>query len=88
MSRIDRFLRQGNYSQRLSSTAPVFLAGVLQDVTSNILEAAGKVAHSCGKKRIAPEHLYRVFQDNVQLQLLLKDDTTSVGDNMQDPKDK
>lgn len=87
VSRIARFLRQGNYSQRLSSTSPVFLAGILQYVTSNILALAGEVARSRGKKRIAPEHLYQVVQDNVQLQQLLKMDTKSMGDMIQAPED-
>lgn len=78
VSRVDRFLREGNYSRRLSSSAPVFLAGVLEYLTSNILELAGEEAHTSGRKRIAPEHLCRVVQNNDQLLQLFKEGTKSV----------
>ena len=78
VSRVDRFLREGNYSRRLSSSAPVSLAGVLEYLTSNILELAGEVAHTTGRKRIAPEHVCRVVQNNEQLHQLFKQGGTSV----------
>ncbi|KAL1764507.1 histone H2A-Bbd type 1-like [Sigmodon hispidus] len=84
VSRVDRCLREGNYSQRLSSSSPVFLAGVLEYVTSHILELAGEVAHNSGKKRIAPEHLYQVIQDNQQLKQLFQEDTKSMIDEILD----
>lgn len=62
----------------MSSSAPVFLAGVLEYLTSNILELAGEEAHTCGRKRIAPEHVCRVVQNNDQLQQLFKEGTKSV----------
>ncbi|XP_012976308.1 histone H2A-Bbd type 1-like [Mesocricetus auratus] len=79
VSRVDRFLREGNYSRRLSSSTPVFLAGVLEYLTSNILELAGEEAHTNGRKRITPEHLYRVVQNNEHLQELFKEDTRNSG---------
>ncbi|CAH6779648.1 H2al2a [Phodopus roborovskii] len=77
VSRVDRFLREGNYSRRLSSSAPVFLAGILEYLTSNILELAGEEAHINGRKRITPEHVYRVVQNNEHLQELFKEDANS-----------
>ncbi|KAL1785284.1 histone H2A-Bbd type 1-like [Sigmodon hispidus] len=74
VSRFDRLLREGNYSQRLSSSSPVFVAGVLEYLTSNILELAGKEAHISGKKRITAEHVYQVVQKNEQLHQLFKED--------------
>ena len=35
----------------------VYLAAVLQYLTSEILELAGEAAHLCRKKRISPRHL-------------------------------
>nr|XP_004665775.1 histone H2A-Bbd type 1-like [Jaculus jaculus] len=78
ISRVERFLRDGNYSQRLSSSTPVFLTGVLEYLTSNILDLAGKEAHNKGKKRITPEHIQKVVQDNQQLQQLFEDDTKTL----------
>ncbi|XP_050997050.1 histone H2A-Bbd type 1 [Acomys russatus] len=72
VGRVDRFLREGNYSRRLSSSAPVFLAAVLESVTSNLLELAGEEAHINGKKRIAPEHVIRVVKKKRGLRRLFK----------------
>lgn len=78
VSRVDRFLREGNYSRRLSSSAPVFFAGILEYLTSNILELAGEVANTNGRKRISPEHVRQVVQNNDQLHQLFKEDTIPV----------
>ena len=40
----------------------VYLAAVLQYLTSEILELAGGVAHLCQKKRISPRHLLMAAQ--------------------------
>ncbi|XP_050998235.1 histone H2A-Bbd type 1-like [Acomys russatus] len=84
VSRVDRFLREGNYSRRLSSSAPVFFAGVLEYVTSNLLELAGEEAHTNGKKRIAPEHVIRVVKNNEQLHHLFKNTANSLFDETPD----
>lgn len=77
VSRVDRFLRDGHFSRRLSSSAPVFFAGVLEYLTSNILELAGEKAHMSGRKRITPEHVCQVVQNNDQLCQLFKEERKS-----------
>ncbi|XP_048191402.1 histone H2A-Bbd type 1 [Perognathus longimembris pacificus] len=72
VSRMDRFLRKGNYAQRLTSSTPVFLAGVLEYLVSNILDLAGKEAHNNGKKRIGPEHVTKVMRRKKQLRVFLR----------------
>ncbi|XP_034342218.1 histone H2A-like 3 [Arvicanthis niloticus] len=81
VSRVDRFLREGKFSRRLSSSAPVFLAGVLEYLTSNILDLAGEEAHNNGRKRIAPEHVCQVVQNNDQLHQFFKEGTKSPFDS-------
>ena len=78
LSLVDRFLREEFHSSRLSSSALSFLTSVLEYLTSNILELAGEVAHTTGRKRIAPEHVCRVVQNNEQLHQLFKQGGTSV----------
>ncbi|XP_076963638.1 histone H2A-like 3 [Callospermophilus lateralis] len=73
VSRVDRFLRQGHYGQRLSSSAPVFLAGVLEYLTAKILDLAGQEAHSNRKMRITPEHVGKVLEKNRHLYRLFED---------------
>ncbi|KAM9576858.1 histone H2A-Bbd type 1-like [Trichechus inunguis] len=81
VSRVDRLLREGNYAQRLSSSTPVFLAGVLEYLTANILELAGDEAHNNHRMRITPEHVERAVDSNPQLSRLWGDVTTSQVDD-------
>lgn len=73
VSRVERLLREGGYAQRLSSSTPIFLAGVLEYLTANILDLAGKEALSNNKTRITPEHVQRALGSNQHLSRLLED---------------
>ncbi|XP_052027562.1 histone H2A-Bbd type 1-like [Apodemus sylvaticus] len=73
VSKIERLLQERNLPKRLNSSAPVFLAGVLEYVTSNILDLAGQEAHTSGKKLISPENLTTAVQNNEELRHLFKD---------------
>ena len=81
LSLVDRFLREEIHSSRLSSSALPFLTSVLEYLTSNILELAGEVAHTTGRKRIAPEDVRLVVQNNEQLRQLFKPGGTSVNED-------
>ncbi|XP_074248005.1 histone H2A-like 3 [Saimiri boliviensis] len=78
VSHVERSLR-GQYARRLSTTTPVFLAGVLEYLTTSILEQAGQEAKKSGMTCITPEHVQRALQKNEQLRRILKleDDTHS-----------
>lgn len=77
VSRIERFLREGNFSQRLSASAPVFLAGVLEYLTANVLDLSGKEAQARGRKRITPEHVSWAVENNKHLRKIFKVDRKS-----------
>ncbi|XP_057616571.1 histone H2A-Bbd type 1 [Chionomys nivalis] len=78
VSRIERFLREGNFSQRLSASAPVFLAGVLEYLTADVLDLSGKEAQANGKKRITPEHVSWAIENNKHLRKIFKVDNKPV----------
>uniref|UniRef100_A0A8C3X0Y6 Histone H2A n=1 Tax=Catagonus wagneri TaxID=51154 RepID=A0A8C3X0Y6_9CETA len=71
VSRVDRVLRESDYARRLSSYTPVFLAGVLEYLTANILDLAGREASSSHRVRIAPEHVQRMKPLNLFLIIYL-----------------
>jgi hypothetical protein len=52
--RIDRYLNQGKYSQRVGAGAPVYLTAVLKYLCAEILELAGHAARANKKSRILP----------------------------------
>ncbi|XP_043856902.1 histone H2A-beta, sperm-like [Dromiciops gliroides] len=79
VSRVDRFLRQGHYAQRLASGAPVFLAAVLEYLTAEILELAGNAARDNQKSRIAPRHVQLAVRNDAELNQLFGHVTISQG---------
>ncbi|XP_072505479.1 histone H2A-like [Notamacropus eugenii] len=79
VSRVDRFLRQGHYAQRLASGAPVFLAAVLEYLTAEILELAGSAARENQKSRIAPRHVQLAVRNDAELNQLFGHVTISQG---------
>ncbi len=79
VGRIHRFLRKGNYAQRIGSGAPVYLAAVLEYLTAEILELAGNAAADNKKKTIAPRHLQLAVRNDEELNKLLRDVTIASG---------
>lgn len=68
VSRIDRFLRKGDYTERIGSGASVYMAAVLQYLTYDLVDIAGNIAMGAGKRRIAPVHLRQAVSNDSELQ--------------------
>ncbi len=75
--RLNRLFRQGRYSERISRSAGVFLAGVLEYITAEIIELAGSVAEENKKKTISPKHLNLAVRSDPELNKLLHSITIS-----------
>ncbi|ELK06657.1 histone H2A-Bbd type 2/3 [Pteropus alecto] len=67
VSHIERLLREGHYSQRLSSSAPVYLAAIIQYLTAKVLELAGEEAQKTGRRCITPELVDMAIHNNALL---------------------
>ncbi|KAB0341975.1 hypothetical protein FD754_018901 [Muntiacus muntjak] len=67
VSHVEYLLRKGHYAQRLSSSAPVFLAAIIQDLTSKVLELAGNEAQNTGQRYITPELVDMAIHNNALL---------------------
>lgn len=81
VSRVDRLLREAPDVRRLSRDTSVFFTGVLEYLTSNVLELASKEALNQHKVRITPEHVERAVY-NGPLSSIFEDETHSRGDRM------
>ncbi|CAI9729456.1 histone H2A-like [Octopus vulgaris] len=72
VGRIHRFLRKGNYAQRVGAGTPVYLAAV-------VLELAGNGARDNKKSRIIPRHLQLAIRNDEELNKLLSGVTIAQG---------
>jgi len=71
VSRMARHMRQGRYSNRLSGSAPVYLAAVLEYLAAEVMELAGNAARDNNRSRIVPRHLQLAIRSEEELNRLL-----------------
>ncbi|GAA5970890.1 hypothetical protein JCM11641_004496 [Rhodosporidiobolus odoratus] len=79
VGRIHRYLKGGYRIERLSKTAPVYMAAVLEYLCAEVLELAGNAARDNKKSRIVPRHLQLAIRNDEELHRLLGDVTISQG---------
>ncbi|XP_004695261.1 PREDICTED: histone H2A-Bbd type 2/3 [Condylura cristata] len=77
VSHVERLLREGRYSQRLSASAPVFLAAIIQYLTATVLQLAGDEARNRGRTHITPELVDMAVHNNALLSPLFGATTIS-----------
>lgn len=79
VGRVHRFLRKGNYAERVGAGAPVYLAAVMEYLAAEILELAGNAARDNKKTRINPRHLQLAIRNDEELNKLLSGVTIAQG---------
>ncbi|CAH1776824.1 unnamed protein product [Owenia fusiformis] len=79
VSRVSRFLRRGNYGNRIGAGAPVYLAAVMEYLTAEVLELAGNAARDNKRSRIIPRHIQLAVRNDEELNRLFGNVTVSQG---------
>ncbi|XP_050517805.1 late histone H2A.2.2-like [Diabrotica virgifera virgifera] len=79
VGRTHRFLRKGNYAERIGSGAPVYVAAVLEYLVAEVLELSGNAAKDNKKSRIIPRHIQLAIRNDEELNRLLSGVTIAQG---------
>ncbi|EZG83564.1 histone H2A [Gregarina niphandrodes] len=67
VGRIARHLRNGRYAKRIGAAAPIFMAAVLEYLTTEVLHLAGTMANEQGKLRITPRFIQLAVRTDEEL---------------------
>lgn len=76
---IDRKLKEMGVAKRIGQGAPVFLAGVLEYLTAEVLELAGNTTTETKKTRILPRHIQLAIHKDEELEKYLGNTTIAQG---------
>ncbi|XP_015285192.1 PREDICTED: histone H2A-beta, sperm-like [Gekko japonicus] len=79
VGRVHRFLRRGQYAERIGMGAAVYLSAVLEYLTAEILELAGNAASENKRQRIGPRHLQLAVRTDEELSQLFAGVTIAEG---------
>lgn len=79
VGRIERYMRKGNYAERIGSGASVYFAAVMEYLCAEVLELAGDAARDNKRTRITPRHLQLAIRSDDELNKLLSNVTISQG---------
>jgi histone H2A len=72
IGRVTSRIRKGLYTDRVSDSAPVFLAAVLEYLCAEVLELAGNAARDLKKTRINPRCILLAIRNDEELNQLLE----------------
>jgi len=72
-------MRDAKYAERISASAPIYMASVLEYLTAEILELAGNAASDNKKQRITPRFINLAIRSDTELNQLLNNIDISHG---------
>ena len=81
-ARCQRYLRSGRYADRMGASAGVFMAGVLQYLSEEILELSGKMCLQHKRTNITPQHINLALRSDEELSKMLYMSQISDGGQM------
>ena len=79
VGRLARYLKQGNYSNRVGAGAPVYMAAVLEYIVAEVLELAGNAARDNKKARIIPRFIQLAVRNDDELNTFFGSATIAAG---------
>ncbi|KAJ3833345.1 histone-fold-containing protein [Lentinula raphanica] len=72
VSRVRRYLKNMNADKKLTMTAPVYLAAVLEYLVAELLELSGNACLDHRRKHIKPRHILLAVRNDDEIDRLLQ----------------
>lgn len=79
VGRVHRVMKEGKFAERISTGASVYMAGVLEYLTEEILDLAHSAAAANGKTRLTPQHIQMAMRGDEELSQLFTHVTIAEG---------
>uniref|UniRef100_A0A1I7YJF1 Histone H2A n=1 Tax=Steinernema glaseri TaxID=37863 RepID=A0A1I7YJF1_9BILA len=79
IGRMDTRMRKGNFAERVSPGAAVYLTAIIEYMTAEVLELAGNAAMDNKKMRVNPRHLMLAIRHDDELNKVLGHITIAQG---------
>ncbi|KAI0978905.1 hypothetical protein GJ496_005083 [Pomphorhynchus laevis] len=79
VARVHRYLKQANPKKRITMSASIYSAAVLEYLAAEVLELGGNAARDHKKSRVTPRHLFLAIAIDEELKRLLRGVTISQG---------
>ena len=73
IGRITTFCKNGRYADRIGAGTPIYMAAVLEYITSEVVILASQEAKAEGKSRIKPRHIMLAIRKDPELNRYFKD---------------
>lgn len=73
IGRMNRMIKHGRYSERVSQSAGCFMAGVLEWLCAELLEQAAVICEQRKKKTLTPNHLNLAIRGDEEMNMLMCD---------------
>ena len=71
VGRCHRLIKQGRYADNVGLGAAIFMAAVLEYLSSEVLELSGEMMKKAGKKTLVPRHIQMAIRDDEELNKLM-----------------
>lgn len=83
-SRINRAMKARSGLKRVGSTAPVYMAAVLEYLTAEMLEVAGNCTKAAKRKRVTPEDISLAIRSDSDLHKVVGGVALYTGSKLED----